>query len=109
MITATNGIEALELLADGRFAVAFVDAKLPDMDGLELAALICQRSPHTVVVLISGYYYPEDKAIKEGLEKKLFFSYIAKPFELEEIRQAALRAIEIDKWKENHNDPDSHC
>ena len=90
----TSGTEALKLLAGEPYAVAFVDAKLPDLDGLELAALIRQRSPHTAMVLISGYFYLEDRAIAEGLEKGLFISFISKPFDLEEVRLMARQAVE---------------
>jgi len=92
--TTTRGVEALKLLAAEPYIVAFVDAKLPDLDGLELAALICQESPHTVIVLISGYFYEEDKTITEGLQKNLFIGFIAKPFDLEEVRRMARQAVE---------------
>lgn len=91
--TTTRGVEALELLAGEPYAVAFVDAKLPDLDGLELAALIRQHNPHTAVVLISGYFYPEDKMITEGLQNELFTGFIAKPFDLEEVRLIARQAV----------------
>lgn len=92
--TTTSGAEALELVARQHFAVAFVDAKLPDLDGLELAALIRQQSPHTAIVLISGYFYQEDKAITEGLQDELFIGFMAKPFDLDEIRRMARQAVE---------------
>ena len=104
--TATRTIEGLELLAAERFAVAFVDAKLPDMDGLELAALIRQQSPHTTVVLLSGHFYPDDKAISKGLEKGLLVGFIAKPFELEKVRAIARRAVEASLGG-NYNDASS--
>ena len=95
--STTKGTEALELLAQEHYAVAFVDAKLPDLDGLELAALIRQRHPSVAVVLISGYFYQEDKAITEGLQKELFIGFVSKPFALEEVRMMARRAVERDK------------
>jgi DNA-binding NtrC family response regulator len=95
--TTTNGKEAMELMEKTSFQVVFIDAKLPDLDGLELAALIRQRSPYTAIVLISGYYYQEDRAINEGLEKNLFVGFISKPFDLEEVRLMARRAVECAK------------
>jgi len=92
--TTVSGAEALELLTGERYAAAFVDAKLPDLDGLELATLIRHRSPHTAVILISGYFYQEDDAINEGLQKGDFFGFVAKPFDLEEVRLVASRAVE---------------
>jgi DNA-binding NtrC family response regulator len=92
----TTGAKALELITarERSYVAAFVDAKLPDVDGLELANSIRQQSPHTTVVLISGYYYQEDKTITEGLEKDLFIGFIAKPFSLEQVRLMAGQAVE---------------
>lgn len=92
---ATTGKEALELVAgcEQPYTGAFVDAKLPDMDGLEVAALIRQQSPRTAVVLISGYYYQEDKAIEEGLHQDLIIGFVPKPFSLEGVRRMASRAV----------------
>jgi len=93
--TTMTGAEALELLTEEPYAAAFVDVKLPDLDGLELAALIHQQSQHTAIVLISGYFYQEDKIINEGLEKGLFIGFIAKPFNLEEVRLMARQAMAL--------------
>jgi len=91
--TTTSGAEALKLIAEKPYTAAFVDAKLPDLDGLELAALIRQQSPHTAIVLISGYFYQEDRAITEGLQKDLFIGFISKPFDLEEVRLMARQSV----------------
>jgi len=101
--TATSGKEALELVGETGFEVVFIDVKLSDLDGLELAALIRQRSPRTSIVLISGYYYQEDRDINEGLEKHHFVGFISKPFDLEEIRLTARLAAERAK-KGGHAD-----
>ena len=93
--TTTSGKEALELVGETSFQVVFIDAKLSDLDGLELAALIRQQSPRTSIVLISGYYYQEDRTINEGLVKHLFVGFISKPFDLEEVRLMAGRAMEL--------------
>lgn len=103
----TLGKEALALLAEELYAAAFVDAKLPDLDGLELASLIRERSPQTAVVLISGYFYQEDAAVTEGLEKNLFIGFLAKPFELEEVRVMARRAVEHAAKEAQADDPRS--
>jgi len=90
--TTTQGVEALDLLARQPYAVAFVDAKLPDLDGLELAGLIRQRSPHTAVVLISGYYYREDSIVMDGLAKNLYVGFLSKPFQISEVLSLAYQA-----------------
>ena len=94
---AKSGEQALSCLVEKNFQAAFVDAKIPDMDGLSLAALIRQRSPETKIILISGYFYLEDKAIVEGFKNNLFIGFIAKPFDLSEVRRMAFLAVESDR------------
>jgi len=105
--TTTTGARALELLAEKPYDVALVDAKLPDLDGLELAALIYQLSPHTVIVLISGYFYQEDKAITEGLQENLFIGFISKPFDLDEVRLTVRQAVARARKGGNTDGPNS--
>jgi len=92
--SANSGEQALKYLVEKTYQVAFVDAKIPDMDGLSLAALIRQRSPRTSIILISGFYYSEDEAIVEGLKNNLFIGFIAKPFDLNEVRRLTRQAVE---------------
>ena len=92
--SANSGSQAFVYLAKIKFKVALVDAKIPDIDGLNLAALIRQRSPGTRIILISGYYYQEDKIIVEGLKNNLFIGFIAKPFDLIEIRRLTRQAVD---------------
>jgi len=105
--TTTSGKEALELVEETSFRAVFLDAKLSGLDGLELAALIRQQSPRTSIVLISGYYYQEDRAINEGLDKRLFVGFISKPFDLEEVRLMARRAVELARKGGHANAPHS--
>ena len=107
-VTATErGAEALDLLTERFYAAAFVDVKLPDLDGLELAALIRQRSPHTAVVLISGYFYQEDKSIDEGLDQGLFAGFVSKPFDIMEVRLIARQVVEAAKERNETDGPHS--
>ncbi len=87
---AVSGQEALELLRQHHFAASFLDAKLPDMDGLELAGQIRQLNPDIKIVMISGYYYRDDVAIQEAISQGLIVDFISKPFLQEEI----LRVLE---------------
>jgi len=88
---ALNGWEALTLIAPNRFRLVFLDAKLPDMDGLELARRIREVDPSIRIVLVSGYFYKDDIAVQKALEEGLICGFVAKPFLHDEI----LRAIKI--------------
>jgi len=73
------------------FRLAFLDAKLPDMEGLDLARRIRKLDPAVPIVMISGYFYRDDDAIQKAVAEGLISSFIGKPFDHDEI----LKAIEI--------------
>jgi DNA-binding NtrC family response regulator len=81
----TNGAKAIEQLEQGSYQLVFIDARLPDIDGIELSRQIKKYHPEIPLVLISGYFYSDDAVIKDGLIKGLYSAFVGKPFELEEI------------------------
>jgi len=80
-----SGREALELLDLFPFECAFVDAKLPDTDGFELAQRISEKNSAIRRVMVSGFFYNDDVAVLHALEKGLITNFIGKPFLNEEI------------------------
>jgi CheY-like chemotaxis protein len=77
---ALSAQEALKLMEAHRFACAFLDAKLPDMDGLELARRIRERAPDMRLLMVSGYFYRDDVSIQEAISQGLIVDFISKPF-----------------------------
>ena len=88
---ALNGREALKLVKRNRFQLAFLDAKLPDMEGLDLAKQIRKLDPAIHIVMISGYFYQDDDVVQKATTERLIDGFIGKPFDHDEI----LKAIEI--------------
>lgn len=88
---ALNAQEALTLIESDRFRVAFLDAKLPDMEGLDLAKELLNIDPAIHIVMISGYFYQDDDAVQKAVAEGLIKGFIGKPFDHDEI----LKAIEI--------------
>jgi CheY-like chemotaxis protein len=82
---ALSGQEALNLLQTQRFRLIFLDAKLPDVDGLELSRRIRALDPEIDIVMVSGYFYRDDVVIQKALSLGLIRSFISKPFLQEEI------------------------
>jgi CheY-like chemotaxis protein len=60
--------------------LVLLDAKLPDIDGLELARQIRRAVPGVPIMLISGYFYKDDPAIQAALEEGLIDEFVEKPF-----------------------------
>ena len=85
---ALTALEALKLMERHRFACAFLDAKLPDMDGLELARRIRERAPDMRILMVSGYFYRDDVSIQEAIAQGVIIDFISKPFLQEEILKA---------------------
>ncbi len=82
VVTAQNGLEALEKLKERYFNVAIVDSKMPKMGGMGLLEVMKERYPQTLVVILTGY-----GTIKNAVEamKKGAHSYLIKPFRPDEI------------------------
>lgn len=89
--TASTGAEALDLTVQKEFEIVFLDAKLPDMEGLDIARLIKISNPMTKLIMISGYYYEHDDKIQDALKTGLIVHFIPKPFS----NTAVIKAINV--------------
>ena len=85
---ALSGQEALQLLQEHQFRLVFLDAKLQDSDGLELARNIRHLNPDIRIVMVSGYFFPDDAGIQKALSEDLIHGFISKPFLQAEILKA---------------------
>jgi DNA-binding NtrC family response regulator len=104
-IRTLDGRSALQAVRLNRLALALLDAKLPDIDGLELARNIRIADPGVLVLVVSGYFYRDDPAIQAALEQRLIQGFIEKPFSHAEViemvknalssQEAASRAVKL--------------
>jgi DNA-binding NtrC family response regulator len=78
--TVQRGGEALAIIRRQRIQLVFMDAKLPDMDGLALAGRMREIDPDLRIFLVSGYFYRDDHTIQQALDKGVISGFIAKPF-----------------------------
>ena len=84
--TAASGHEALAWLSRQNFDVILLDAKLGDVEGVELARKIRAQTPCTApVILVSGFFYQDDSTVQTNLNAGLIAGFVTKPFKHDEI------------------------
>ncbi len=84
VLTAANGLEASQLLSHRSFSLVITDERMPDMGGIELIRWMREKSPETLVIVLTAYGSVETavEAIKLGAEE-----YLTKPLKSpEELR-----------------------
>lgn len=89
VVTAPDGVEALEKLAEVRPDAAVVDVMMPRMDGLELCRRIRAADDRTPVLMLTARDAVGDRVL--GLDAGAD-DYLVKPFAYEELL-ARLRAL----------------
>jgi len=83
--------KALEAMKNEDFALLLIDVKMPKRDGMYLMEKIKEQWPDIPMIVMSGYYTAEtiNEAIKMGAA-----TFIAKPFEPDELVETVRQAIE---------------
>lgn len=88
--SAKTASEAIRLMETKSFQLALVDIGLPGMSGISLCRLIVNRSPSTVVVMVSGN--SDAQSMTEATNAGAA-DYITKPFDLSEILMIIERVL----------------
>ena len=96
---ADNGLRALDMIKDRNFDIVFSDFKMPDIDGLELLAVIKEYRPETEVIIVTGHGTMESaiQAMKFGS-----YDYLQKPFKLDVLKIIIDRIAEEKKLKKEN-------
>ena len=91
VLVSGNGREALGIVKSNKIDLLLSDVVLGDFNGVELLNGVKRVDPLLPVVLMSGY-----GTIRTAVEamKLGAFDYLAKPFELEELKRSVERALE---------------
>jgi DNA-binding response OmpR family regulator len=77
-----DGQSALSLIDEQSFAVALIDLRLTDMDGLEIVRHLRKTSPKTSVIIMTAYATLDSsiEALRQGAH-----DYVIKPFDTAEL------------------------
>ncbi len=97
--SAASAEEALALLSGGEgFQLVVSDVAMEGMSGIEMIPRVLERSPDTVIVMISG---SQDAESAIGAMRAGAFDYILKPFDLEHVEVVVRRALEHQRLLES--------
>ena len=81
---ASNGLEALEAVAQGKAEVLFLDLTMPIMDGLEVLERLHKNQSTTKVIVISADFQPE---VSQRVMELGAVAFIHKPVNGDKLRE----------------------
>ena len=92
VVQVAGGGEALQHLRTGAPDLAFIDIRMPDVDGLTVLAKAREAGVTTPIIIVTAQNTMDNaiEAMKRGA-----YDYITKPFNIEEVRALAARALEM--------------
>lgn len=99
-VVFTKGTEALKMLETNGYDIAFVDVKMPDIDGFKVLEQAKAFRPELEVIMFTGQAKIEDavKAVKMGAS-----DYVEKPFKVAQVILALERVAKVKSLK-NENE-----
>ncbi len=92
VVTATRGLQGIELAKKNDFSLVILDLKMPDMDGIEVLTEIKKINPSLPVIMITAHGTIDTaiEAMKIGAT-----DYITKPFKLDEIKLQIKKSLHL--------------
>ncbi|MDD3402617.1 MAG: response regulator [Hespellia sp.] len=86
---ADDGINGLNIAKKERPDIILCDVRMPRMDGIEMATEISSFLPEVSIIFMSGY---SDKEYLKAAIKLKAITYVEKPLDLSELKEAVLEA-----------------
>jgi CheY-like chemotaxis protein len=94
LLTAADGVEALDVIANHRPALVFLDVTMPKKDGFEVARAIKDdpsMADTTVIMLTArGQAYDREACLAAGADQ-----YLTKPFDPDDLLRRARAALDL--------------
>jgi len=90
VVSSGSGVKALELIKAQEFDLILTDLKMKTVDGMQILMESKARYPDTEVIMITAYATVSTavQAMKEEA-----YQYLAKPFQLDEVRKVVREAL----------------
>ena len=92
ILSATSGIEALELLKQHDVAVIVTDQRMPKMTGLELLKQAVEHRPDAVGIIVTAF--TDIDVLIDSINLGHIYRYITKPWDAKEVHGVLTHALE---------------
>ncbi|MCB0837996.1 MAG: bifunctional response regulator/alkaline phosphatase family protein [Bacteroidetes bacterium] len=99
MESASNGIDALEMIQEKAYDIVFLDEQMPGMDGLTVLSEIQKIKPNTPVIMITK---SEEEQIMEDALGAQITDYLIKPVKPTQILLACKKILENKRLVTEH-------
>ena len=91
VMEASDGIEAFEIIKAKSPSLIFLDINMPKINGIQVLGEINQMENPPMIVIVTAY--GSEKVAVDAM-KKGAYDYIAKPYEIDDLRLIATHAFE---------------
>ncbi|MEN8263672.1 MAG: sigma-54 dependent transcriptional regulator [Nitrospirota bacterium] len=97
--SSNNGSDAIKILEQQMFDLVLTDLRMGKVDGMQVLSKCKELYPYSEVIIITAF-----ASLTSAVDtmKKGAYSYIAKPFKLDEVRKVVREAIEKVKLKKEN-------
>jgi CheY-like chemotaxis protein len=92
LMTAGNGIEALDLLENNIIDLVVTDLRMPKMDGIELLAAMSQSFPEIPSLVMTAF---GTSSLEQQLRKAGALNILEKPLDIETLEQSINTALDF--------------
>lgn len=100
IITAENGLKALQILEAQTIQLIITDQRMPGMTGIELLEKALQISSSSIRMIMTAY---SDVSVTiDAINKGKVFHFIAKPWDINELKNIIDQALEVYQLKEKN-------
>jgi DNA-binding response OmpR family regulator len=94
VLSAENGIEAIDMIRQERPELVFLDVMMPKMNGFEVCSIVKKElKMHDVCIVMltsKGQEQDKQKALEAGTDQ-----YITKPFSIQEVADKVTEILKI--------------
>ncbi len=97
MSFAESGYEAMTMFEESSFDIVISDMRMPGMDGAQLLALIQEKYPRTIRIMLSGQ--ADDEAILRTVG--VVHQFLGKPCDPERLKGVIIKAIALQDLLDN--------